>query len=1035
MDERAGEDWNVNENPDYDPDAEAPAASTPAQLEHKGSGVPVPAIEITPKMRETILYTGQPLYKAEDIKRDIDKALIPSRRPEKRAYTERQALRISLQRQAAAASRGAQAMADRILGWQTVVADAIKKMIPEANQAAYLEGLVDVQNLDEADRFLDKLERDSKRLAKAADKTMLKEELAGRKEKMRADAQERANLRRLLQRESAAARAGAVAANREITDIKKGLVDTIEASLPKEERGQFLKMIASASNWKHVIKAINRIDVAVEKSARKYMVNALKREVQRIQASKAIAVDYRWRVNDLLQGIIFQTPTAATKQKLIDLQRYIDTQRKAGHDVTIPQYVADKLKILSASPLSDIPTVVVEDVLGQVRQLAELGRVKLKTIKDLTTLQQQRDIRDLTSSTVPINSKEIARAKPGEELPMKGGIKNLFSAAYNTAQRVKMAITPADVLFDMLDGMQSYAGPNYRIFKARVDADFGRYLDEASKLKNDVVEQAKGMTRKNFERIGTYAIAQQEGGKEKLLNNGLTEDDIKKIVLTPQEMRLYTFMRRNLDAMRPRIAETMKQVYNAELGDVKNYFPFLTDFELMDEVSVERKMLDDMGAGARRKNVQAGYTKARVGTGDQRVNVDAMDVYSKHVDDVAYLLNMGATTKYLGEVANSEDYKALAGNVGQAMVRDWIDTLARKGGAIGGQQIAIIDKLRRNVGVATLGFKLSSTIVQTTPLLEGAALIGLHAFQGAWNYSTSSEWRRFIHQNFPEIRERGGDDPAMSEFVKGGKLTAAREKLIVASFWGLKKLDEWAAASVAAGAYQKWLKEHGYPSVNVKDPNKIIYPEGIAYAQRMVRRTQASSFFKDAPLAVTRGMLTGNRSFDRALLQYQNFVLNQFSLLTYEGARAGILNGKPGLSINVWMWTILAIMATAGLRLGLDEIKAELTDEKHRKKKDAIEQEILQQSVQELLSRVPFVSQAMSLVKWGSLPVPAFDVVRRFGQASSGVYGYFNEDDKRRYRQKKQLKKAAVATAQTAGQLLGVPGSVEAGDFIRRQQK
>jgi hypothetical protein len=971
---------------------------------------------------------GPSLYSAEDAKRDINRVTMPSRQREPKSYTERMALRRGLQLQSTAAAQGFKLAADRILGIQTVVTDAIQNLIPEEKRGPYLEELTMIQDFDTADKFVAKVERDAARMERETEKDLKKEGAQGRRQDLAERRKAREDLRYLMKRQADAAKEGAREATRQLTDIKKGIADTVAQYLPPAERGRFNKMIASANTWRDVIKAIGRIDQANEEYTRKLMVKALKREVQRVQASQAIAVDYRWRVNDLLQGVLFNRPTAATTLKAEQMQAYIDIQRKAGRDVTIPQYALNVLRTITHVPIDKIPTTVIEDVLGQVRQLAELGRTKFRTMKELDVLNKQRDLRDLQASTIPINSKPITRAFPGEDLSLGASAKNILGKAYNLAQRIKFSITPPDVLFDLLDGMQNFAGPNYRIFKARIDGAFQTYLDDSSKVKKELVEKGKGLSRKNFERIGVYAIAVQDEGLEKLANLGYTPEQIKSIRLTPQELTFYSWMRRKLDEARPRIAETMRVIYNAELGEVKNYFPFMTDFELADEGEMERRMIDQF-AGFRKKNTEMGFTKERTGAGDQKVNIDALDVFSRHMDDVAYLNNVGPVTKYLGELANSAGFKALAGDFGTRMVRDWIDTLARKGGVIGGQQIAVLDKLRANVGAATLAFKLSSTLVQTTPLLEGGALIGNYALRGGIRYSLSPAWRRFVLDNMPEIRERAGDDPALSEFVKGGAVRESLNRAKEIGFWSLKKLDEWAAAGVAAGAYEKFLADRGLP-IDLERPNK----EGLAYAQRIVRRTQSSSFFKDTPLAITRGMLTKNRSFDRAIFQFQNFVLSQFSLLAYEGARAGVLNGRPGLSLSVWTWTILSILATAGIRIGLDELKAELIGERHRKQQD-FEDELIKQSVQELVGRVPFLSQAMSLVTWGSMPVPAMEAIRKFGEGASGVYGYYNPDNRQLYRKRKPFKKALTKAITAGGQITGVPGAVEAGDLVRRTMK
>ena len=87
-----------------------------------------------------------------------------------------------------------------------------------------------------------------------------------------------------------------------------------------------------------------------------------------------------------------------------------------------------------------------------------------------------------------------------------------------------------------------------------------------------------------------------------------------------------------------------------------------------------------------------------------------------------WLLELGETTKMLGEIAASTKYAELVGDVGQLMVREWVDVIARKGGAAGASQIAILDTLRKNVGTGILGLKLSTIAIQPTALIDGMGL-------------------------------------------------------------------------------------------------------------------------------------------------------------------------------------------------------------------------------------------------------------------------------------------------------------------------
>jgi hypothetical protein len=838
---------------------------------------------------------------------------------------------------------------------------------------------------------------------------------------------ERMALRRSLQRQSQVAAQAVRATTAELNALKKQISDAVKDQLPAEHRGTFLTTIANAKTSRDLINAMTKLDAEVEKSQRKMLVNSIKRETQRIQASKNIAIDYKQKISAIMNDVLFQRPRASTLERLADLRKFMQAELAKGKNVKVPSYVAERLRLLVAKPLAEFKTTELEDIQNELRTLADFGKTKLRVRQEIDLLNKQKDIADLAHATTPYEKRALARPMPGENLPVSSSIGNAFKSAINQAIHVQEAITPPDVFFDMLDGNQNYTGPNTRIFKSRVDSRFGVYLDELSKLKKEATDKAKGLSAKSMERIGAYATSVQEGGIEKLYNNyGIPPNPtdpkhialkaeldrkIKGIQLTAKEMEFYKYMRSRLDDLRPRIAETMKNVYNADLGEVKNYFPFVTDHTLMSEDSVQDSILSQMIGLS--KTTPKGFTIERTGRGEQKIVLNAFDVFNRHMDDALYLVNTGETIKYLGELANSDDYRKVAGNEGSIWVREWIDTLAKKGGGLGGQQIALLDKLRVNVGMATLGFKLSSALIQITPIGEGATLIGPYAFKGAMRYASSKEWRDFIEKNMPEIRERVGDDPAYREFISEHGI---RAKVGEAGYWMIKNLDSMAASSVAAGAYEKYLNDRNIP-IDLSSPNQ----EALAYAERVVRRTQSSPFFKDAPLSLSRGKLTGSRSFDRALFQFQNFVLTNYSLLRHEGFRAGIAEGNISQGASIFMWSMLMAMAGTGLRMGMKELIDFITG-REDKKPVPFSDKLWKGAAKEMLGKIPFVSQAMSVIGYGSFPVPSLDWIEKAGEGIKAA-----TTGKKAATRKKGIARTAFALARP----LGIPGTLQTEELYR----
>ena len=289
--------------------------------------------------------------------------------------------------------------------------------------------------------------------------------------------------------------------------------------------------------------------------------------------------------------------------------------------------------------------------------------------------------------------------------------------------------------------------------------------------------------------------------------------------------------------------------------------------------------------------------------------------------------------------------------------------MARKGSSAG-QRIKIIDNFRKNVGVATLGLKLSSALIQPTALLDGAAMIGGRAFQGAYDIASSREWRQFLKENFSELRARGADDPSYLEF--GGN--SFQDKAGRVGFWALRNIDLLTASSVTAGAYRMAVEDKG-GKVDFSKPDA----DAIVEAQRILRRTQGSAFAKDLPSAISQGGLTGNVSLDKLLLQFQSFMLNRWSMIQHDMWAGGIKEGEIGKAMNIFFFLAMANFAEIGIRRFSKELLANMTSEDIDDWDETFKKEI----VMNVLGNIPFISQATAAISDGSIPVPAIDMSAR----------------------------------------------------------
>lgn len=832
---------------------------------------------------------------------------------------------------------------------------------------------------------------------------------------------ERQALRASLQRQVFAAGQAATATTQQLQEIKKDLTNSVKQAFRPADRGRFLNMVAAAKTSQDVVKANQRIAEGVEKLQRRDLTREIKNQFKRVKASKSISVDYIRRVESLVQDITFTKTTKGKLERLQSTQDFIDRQRAAGQDMSVPQYVLNELTILGRKPAIDLTASELQGISDSIQQLADLGKTKLRAREALDESFKENAIKELVAGTVPIQTTQKAEALPGglgPELGIAAKLNNEIKGMLDFFQNSRIAVKPMDAVFDKQDGFQDGQGPNSRIFKRSVDVRFGNYMTESSQIEKEFWDLAEklNINEAQMERIGIFGAKVQEGGRDKLHNSGLTDEQIDSIVLTPKENQLYLFGRRKMDEIRPRIEEIMRTVYNAPLGEVENYLSFMTDFDAMSESEVQDRMFQnaEQELGALKKNVELGFTKERVGAGKQKIKLNFGEIYTQHMDNVTYLLHVGEITKRLGEIANSQEYRQAAGDAGSQTTREWVDLVARKGRSPGHESqmkvMRMINSLRRNVGAATLGLKLSSALIQPTAVFPAMAVLGPGpVLRGAVDFSTSRQWREFLLDNFPEIKNRVGDDTAFKELSKNQTLKEIQQK----GFWVLQKLDGVTASAVAAGAYRSVVEAKGQ-QVDLNNPDQ----QAIQEAQRLVRISQGSSSFKDQPLAISRGKFTGSVAIDKSLFQFQSFLMTEFDVIAHAIEKT---TAKPSLAnfgevMNRAFFLTLMHLAAMGIR---DVSKKAIGSLGGEPRKD---EEFKREFALEVLGSIPFVSQFVSIGVYGGDLSPS---LQSFSKLARGATGIFT-------RPTGQGKAAAARDIVAGGgRLIGIPGTAQLEEFLR----
>ena len=800
-----------------------------------------------------------------------------------------------------------------------------------------------------------------------------------------------------------------------VKDTRSAIYGAVEPSRLQESKmtvGEVLRAVLRRSERYARMAYIGgrkelRVTLRAKARAKKRLDAALK--VIKQDIPKSVDIVYRDAIDTIRGQIDPSFRSEAATKRLESLRDFVKRNPEQAKNIPVAL-----LKSLEQTPLNDYTIEQIEALATSIQKLKDLGGLRRRLETAEYERSKQKDLKKLSEGSVHITDRDMVKASEiGKKLDFTDRLKNKLSRVLNIAAQKKRAITPTDVLVDLMDGGHgTYDGPNYTVFKRTLDRGWGRYLDRLDATVKEVIEfiNKSGFDDGNFERIGVHAALQQDNGKQKLLDSGYTEERINQVVLTPEELQLYTLIRSKLDELTDPIDTIMRNVFNEKLERVKNYFSFMTDFEAMSDYELRDMFSDKLieYPDTLKKEVKKGFTITRTG-GKQKIKINAVEIFLQHVDNASYLIELGSDIKRLQEIASTSTYRDAVGDAGQEEMRSWLDLMARKGLVGQDKTIPVLDIYRKHVGAAVIGFKLSSALVNTTPLLDGAGLIGRYAFTGASAVTTNRQLREFLIKNFPEVKHRMGGD---IEFLEFGSSTV--EKIERAGFWALQKIDGIANASIVAGAYQKYLDEHGLTF----DVNKVN-EDARDYAQLIARRTQSSAFFKDLPSAFTRGTFTGNKSIDRLAFQFQSFMLNRWSLIEHDMLRAGIKERDVGKLTNMFFWLSMAGFAEMGLRRLSKELIALITGRELDDWSETFTEEI----ITNMFQNIPFVSQAMSIYSYGSIPVPSIALANEIVNKIKWLRKTNDPD--------KKLLMGLELLALTIGTAIGVPGTIQLAEVLR----
>ncbi len=840
--------------------------------------------------------------------------------------------------------------------------------------------------------------------------------------------------------------------------IRESLGEYVKANLPVSERGRFLTAIGNATKrspiltgdpeamYRRAAQVAARIENRAVEVQQNTAIADIKKNVEKALASPTVDLTFKSKIGDLVKRFSFSKPTEQTLANLRNIRDYIARQEAQGKDVAMPKAILDSLELLNKVPIKDLPLHVLEAMRDRIALLEEMGRRTVATRELRWENEKAIKNRELTAEpTNPIEKRPELQPQPGDPTPFSMRLGNKMRGILNAAARADKALLPIDALFDLLgDAKGAYKGWLFKNVRNPIDLAFNQAQVDKARLTApvDALVDSNNMGKAQAERIGVYAIAKQEGGVERLKAMGVTPERIAEIQkgLTPSEMAVYNEMRKALDSQLPKIQRLMHELYNIPVEPVENYFPMPRDWKVFeqppeapkqpkfgeamdfDELAGWKEMLGDFTRPKTTKTEQ-GFTIERQKGAETPVKINAFDVFQQHINDVSYLLNTQRNIKMIGELAKEDLFSEKYGKVGQSLVLNWLDTVARQGKTGSSGHWSILDTLRKNTSAGVIGFRIASQFVHLSNVPLSMQRTGVLNYNAGLLAAFSDRGQQFLKDNFAETFTRGGGEPALVEASQRGAVGLGKvvvpEKIVRAGFALARRIDQRNAQATVLGNYFRALKEKGIdPSTYDQIP---VDKEAQAQALVAARRSVASPLPKDVPMALSRGALTGgNVSIGRSILQFQNIFLDQWSNIRHDLFRAGIVEKNPKLAAQMTLAFTAMIVAETGIRVASKEAVASMTGSHPKKEKD-----IGKKVAIETLRRFPFMAQFTAMALYGESGVPALDSIK-----DTVTAGYRATQAKKASAQDK----AAIRAVGGVGQLLGVPGSSQAAEILEKAQ-
>ena len=838
--------------------------------------------------------------------------------------------------------------------------------------------------------------------------------------------------------------------------IKKSLVETVN-ELPVSERGKFTQMIADTIRrpaigrdpeglYRRAIQTNFRILNHLEYVRKNMLIDDLRDSINKSLESKQIDVTYKKRIEDVMKRITFSNLQDTTKNRL---QGTLDYIKGKGEEHGVPNYVLNQVEQLFKIPAKDLPVNVLEGMQDKVELLANLGKANLKSRKLQYDFEKNEwtDVLKKGEST-PFNSavKEVA---PGQDLSFAERFRlnagNKLRKAGEVASQLDINLLGRDVGFDMLDGNAGYKGSLNKTFGRKFDSNYQNAMEYRKSFGSVLqpVLDAHEFNQAEREQMQIYAEASQEGGRQHLLDSGLTNEQIEDVIrnITPKQRALVEATRELGDKyIFPAIEKLMRDEYNLSVEKVKNYSPRYRDHSLIESKPEDAKVkasskgvveFDDLSIfndiqkdfRPLTTKTEQGMTKSRVEGAKGAIKMDFIDNWNRHINQVSHLLANQRDLKMGGEIVRSDFFKQKYGDLGRDYMLNFLDTIARQDNVYSNTRIGWIDALTKRTSVGVLGLRLTSQLKHLPNLaLASVEVRPDFLIEGIKESLTPNGWD-FVNNNFAEVAQRYGGEPAIADL--NDKTTW--QKIQKGSFFLERGLDSTIARATVLGKYMQELHKQGLDYKLYQEHPIDTMSDAWNNAVLTSRKVVTSPLPKDVPQAISRGAVFNNQmSLSKAFFQYQNTMLRQWGYMRHDILDLGLRNLDVGKAMAGTLALTAVVAGDTYLVRKNRELLRQLANapEQTSDKDKSFEQEMFN----ETFRRVPFAGNLLSM-QYGDTGIPVESTIKDIFQPAIQTARDVNKYGRPLSEKERQANLAQFIGG--VGQAAGIPGAGTAASYLR----